>query len=166
MLPLLPATVVEQSPAANQPRATTTTTSTTTSVPIEVLVAGVDFAGLEQWRIDLARAEHGRCGEWYELALEADWSPEDWPQLSRIMWRESRCTPTAWNGRVPAADWQPGSGCPDAGLVQINCVHRQSFTELGWQWPQDAFDPLLNLHFAAMLYDHGRGCKHWAWLDC
>lgn len=167
----LPAAKVEQAPVASQPQTTTSTSSTsttTTTVPIETQLAQVDFAGLRELEVAAARDKYGPCGEWYELAIDADWPAEDWPRLSRIMYRESRCTVDAWNGRMPAAQWQPNAnmGCPDAGLVQINCIHRDSFTQLGWQWPADAFNPILNLHFAAMLYDNGKGCKHWAWLDC
>lgn len=168
----LPVAQVEQAPVASQSQATTTSTSstssTTTTVPLEVQLANVDFAALRELHIAEARAKHGPCGEWYETAIDADWPAEDWPRLSRIMYRESRCTIDAWNGRVPADQWKPNSnmGCPDAGLVQINCIHRDSFTQLGWSWPADAFNPILNLHFAAMLYDGGKGCKHWRWLDC
>lgn len=170
--PQLPVVTVHQAPVGGVSQTTSTTTSsttsTTTSMPLEVVLSTVNFEALAQLQISQAREIYGACGEWYETAIAAGWPAADWPRLSRIMFRESRCTVTAWNGRVPAEQWQPnaGMGCPDAGLVQINCVHHDGFTQMGWQWPTDAFNPERNLAYAALLWDNGNGCKHWAWLDC
>jgi hypothetical protein len=54
------------------------------------------------------------------------------------MWRESRCTPTADSG-------------PDHGLTQINQIHTQWITDLGWTFA-DMKDPAKNLRFAWLLY--------------
>ena len=67
--------------------------------------------------IDEQRMLHGQCGEWHDLAISVGWSESDWPILSRIMYRESRCQPDAWNGS-------------DAGLVQCNRIHTKRLMKL------------------------------------
>lgn len=47
------------------------------------------------------------CPQWYDEAMAAGFSPNQWGQLDHIMYRESRCIPTAYNR----------SGA--SGLVQI-----------------------------------------------
>lgn len=39
----------------------------------------------------------GRCAEWYAMALAAGFTHEEWVRLAPIMYRESRCQPTAYN---------------------------------------------------------------------
>ena len=80
------------------------------------------------------------CQMWLQTALEAGW-PNDRKILDRlgfIMWRESRCQPTADSG-------------PDHGLTQINQIHSKWITDLGWTHEQMK-DPLINLRFAWLLY--------------
>lgn len=80
------------------------------------------------------------CQQWLQTALEAGW-PNDRKVLDRlgfIMWRESRCQPDADSG-------------PDHGLTQINQIHTQWITDLGWTLEQMK-DPALNLRFAWLLY--------------
>jgi len=105
------------------------TTTTTTIAPV------VDYAAV----IESERAEHGRCGEWHDLAISVGWQEEEWATLSTVLWTESRCTPDAWNGH-------------DAGLTQINQIHSKWLAELGLDHPTDMFDPRLNLWFAYQLY--------------
>lgn len=80
------------------------------------------------------------CQQWLQTALQAGW-PNDRTILDRlgfIMWRESRCQPDADSG-------------PDHGLTQINQIHTQWITDLGWTFA-DMKDPAKNLRFAWLLY--------------
>lgn len=86
----------------------------------------------------------GRCTQ-YEplleaLAPEGGWSVD---VFSRLMWRESRCDPTA------------RSRTRDSGLLQINDRHLAS---LGAQWGTevDPYDPVMNIRAAAVLCDESR----------
>lgn len=127
-------------------------------IPAEVDLSGVDWDGLaaiqaaeeaaaQQASIDAARAFHGQCGEWHDLAIEVGWTEEEWEWLSGTIYRESRCQAGAWNGA-------------DAGLSQINKVHQQWLSDMGWNHPDDMFDPRKNLTFALMLYRES-GCRPW-----
>ena len=80
------------------------------------------------------------CQQWLQTALEAGWPNERkiLDRLGYVMWRESRCTPTADSG-------------PDHGLTQINQIHTKWITDLGWTHEQMK-DPALNLRFAWLLY--------------
>jgi len=140
---------VELHPLPTQSFPTTTTTvavpsTTTTTVP-PVTLGDIGQA------IDDARAIHGKCGEWHDLAISVGWTEDEWPVLSRVLYRESRCTPDAWNGH-------------DAGLVQINQIHTEWIESIGMSHPDSMFDPALNLRFAKMLKDSS-GWSPWAWLE-
>lgn len=140
---------VQLYPLPQQSIPTTTTTvapatTTTTTVP-PVTLGDIGQA------IDDARATWGRCGEWHDLAISVGWTEDEWPVLSRVLYRESRCTPDAWNGH-------------DAGLVQINQIHTEWIESMGWSHPDSMFDPALNLRFAKMLKDSS-GWSPWAWLE-
>jgi hypothetical protein len=100
---------------------TTTSTSTTTVVLVDPAV-------------------YGQCGEYHDMAIQAGWSEEQWPTLSRVMWKESRCTTDAWNGH-------------DAGLTQINQIHTDWLAEMGFSHPDDMFSPYNNLLFAYRLWN-------------
>jgi hypothetical protein len=148
-LPLLPVAPVVSIPMTVAPQATTTSTTTTTEVPL--VSDPNDY-------IDEARAIYGRCGEWYETALAAGWElPTYWPDLSRIMYRESRCTATAFNGH-------------DAGLTQLNQVHTGGMATLGYTWPDDAYTPFINLRYAWVLYRDAcidnNGQRPWSYIEC
>ena len=52
------------------------------------------------------------CPQWYGLAMEQGWHPEQWPTLSRVMDAESSCNPSAKN---------PSSSA--SGLLQILAGH-------------------------------------------
>jgi hypothetical protein len=80
------------------------------------------------------------CQQWLQTALKAGW-PNDRKVLDRlgfVMWRESRCQPDADSG-------------PDHGLTQINQIHTQWITDLGWTL-EEMKDPAKNLRFAWLLY--------------
>ena len=151
-LPLLPVTPVVIIPVTVAPQATTTTSTTTTTTTEVPLVPDVhDY-------IDESRAQYGNCGEWYETALVAGWElPTYWPDLSRIMYREARCIPTAFNGH-------------DAGLTQLNRLHSKGMSTLGYVWPDDAFIPEVNLRYAWILYRDAcinhNGQRPWSYIKC
>jgi len=80
------------------------------------------------------------CQQWLQTALQAGWPNERkiLDRLGFVMWRESRCLPTADSG-------------PDHGLTQINQIHKGWISDLGWTFEQMK-DPLINLRFAWILY--------------
>ena len=85
-------------------------------------------------------SEDTKCQQWLQTALEAGW-PNERKVLDRlgfVMWRESRCQPDADSG-------------PDHGLTQINQIHTQWITDLGWTL-EEMKDPAKNLRFAWLLY--------------
>jgi hypothetical protein len=88
-----------------------------------------------------------QCREWLPLAVQVGWPVEQLPMLDRVIYRESRCLPDAWNGH-------------DAGLTQINQIHTEFVAVMGWSWPGDMFDPELNLRFALKLWQ-GTGWRPW-----
>ena len=92
-----------------------------------------------------AAAIEGRpCAEWYDLAIEAGFTPEQWREpVSRIMWGESRCNPLA-DSPISSA----------RGLMQ----------HLSWWAPrcggtyEDLHDPTFSLRCAYKTYqDQGWG---------
>lgn len=109
------------------------TTTTTTMSPAEL--------------VEYARSVHGKCGEWYDEAMKAGWPPEEWKTISKVMYRESRCDPLAWNGQ-------------DAGLMQINKVHRKRLNYLGMAFPDSMFHGYWNLVFAHDLWQRA-GWEPW-----
>jgi len=124
---------------------------------IEIEAALIPKFDLETWNIaytahvEEQRTKYGQCGEWHDLALQVGWPPEEWQHLQKIIFRESRCTPNAWNGH-------------DAGLTQINQVHTKWLNQMGFSHPDDMFDPEKNLTFAYRLWS-GSGWKPWRFSD-
>ena len=134
-------TVIITTPKTTTPPETTTTTTTTVAIDWEAIAQTVAA------QIDEARFTWGQCGEWHDLAISVGWPEEEWPTLSKIIWRESRCTMDAWNGH-------------DAGLTQINQIHTKWLNQMGYSHPNDMFDPEKNLTFAFRLWS-GSGWKPW-----
>lgn len=121
---------------------TQVTTPPTTAAPTTTMP---DLSGID-W-VALARATYGKCGEYHDLAIKVGWPEEEWPRLQQVMWRESRCTTEAWNGH-------------DAGLTQINQIHSEWLSDMGWTHPNDMFNPEYNLTFAFRLWETS-GWKPW-----
>lgn len=95
-------------------------------------------------KIDAA-VERPNCKRYVDLARQIGWPKSQRANLARIMWRESRCTPTAHNLRDP---WG-GS----YGLLQING------SNVGWAirntWIDsrtDLTDPKKNLKVGLELW--------------
>jgi len=116
---------------------------TTTTINLE----GVNWDGLRQMEIDSMRQTYGKCGEYHDLAISVGWPEEEWPRLREVIWRESRCITNSWNGA-------------DSGLTQINQIHTEWLSQMGWSHPQDMFDPEKNLTFAFRLWQTS-GWKPW-----
>lgn len=132
------------------PETTTVAPETTTTVPETTTTVAIDWEAIAQTvaaQTDEARFTWGQCGEWHDLAISVGWPEEEWPTLNKIIWRESRCTMDAWNGQ-------------DAGLTQVNQIHKKWLAEMGWTHPNDMFDPEKNLTFALRLWETS-GWKPW-----
>lgn len=124
--PTSPAKSRKQPQAVTVP---TTSTSTTTTLPA------------------VAIPESASCPQWWPLAVSVGWPESELAMLDRVIFRESRCLPDAFNGH-------------DAGLTQINQIHREFVAVMGWQWPGDMFNAELNLRFALKLWQ-GSGWRPW-----
>lgn len=153
-----PADLVPLHPVTT-PATTSTTTSTTTTV---APFAGVDFQALAELTIAVERDEHGKCGEWHDLALEVGFTEDDWPTLRRVIGVETgdTCDPDAFNGNGKTRDnsW---------GLTQINTYgdlwpDRQQLC--GLTEPADLLDPRTNLRCAHLLQQRS-GWRPWRYLD-
>ena len=143
--------------------------------PIATLTApdlsGVDFdkigqaieeeqAITRQMEVDEARMLYGKCGEWRELALQIGWPAEEWPTLSYVLHRESRCNVDSHNKTDPLS----GS----RGLLQINgywCRPSQ-YSANGWLQDQgilttcdDLYNPETNLRAGLAIWLYGED-KH------
>jgi len=78
-------------------------------------------------------------------AITAGWPADQAPTLARVMFRESRCIPTAYN----ALDTAGGS----YGLLQVNGQHKAWLLETGYITSlDDLFNPDINLRAALHLY--------------
>lgn len=144
-LPGVPATIELGAALPTLPTTTTLVPSTTQVLDPEALGKAVEAY------VASARAQYGPCGEWYETALSVGWPPEEWHRLSYVLYRESRCIPIAWNGA-------------DAGLAQINQIHKEWLASMGFKYPDDMFDPTKNLMFAYRLWTTS-GWKPWSFED-
>lgn len=83
------------------------------------------------------------CPEWHTPFLLAGWDESEWDTAKWIIYRESRCNPLAFNG-------------VDAGLLQINEIHRERVESYGLVFPDSLFDGETNLWVANMLWmDYG-----------
>lgn len=80
------------------------------------------------------------CAEWYPLAMQVGWPAEEWPNVAKIMWRESRCRPEAHNGTDPNG----GS----FGLMQINAYwcKPSRWTDTGWLQDRMVLDNCQELY--------------------
>jgi hypothetical protein len=85
--------------------------------------------------------EYGPCSEWAPVAFAVGWPPEQWPTISRVMWCESKCKPTARNR----------SGA--VGLMQVLSHWFAS--------GQDPTDPATNLAVALEVW-HRQGWHAWS----
>ena len=131
MAPLPTAATVALSPA---PSVTTTT--------LEPQPGAVEDGALRSGTGAEGHGE-GRCPQWRETALAAGWSEAEWPTLSRIIYAESGCDPSAHNLNV-VGDYGRAAGLAQVmdGLWPSQC----GIT------PDQLFDPFLNLSCALLIY--------------
>ena len=112
--------------------------------------------------IEQAQQKYGRCGQWHDLAIAIGWPEEEWPIMSYVLHRESRCNIDSWNKTDPAS----GS----RGLMQINgswCrPNKWNPHPAGWLGAQgildscdDLFDPQVNLRAGLAIWLYGEN-KH------
>jgi len=108
------------------------------------------------------------CPQWFDTAVRAGWPIELWPQLSYIIWRESRCHIDSHNTT------DPHSG--SRGLMQINgfWCRPNSYTANGFLQDRaaltqcaDLFAPAVNLKSGWLIYSYSlernqNGWSPWA----
>lgn len=126
----------------------------------------IDLSGVD-WTA-LARHVYGKCGEWRDLAIGIGWPVEQWPTLSYVLHRESRCNIDSFNPTDPNG----GS----RGLMQINgfWCRPNRYTSQGWLQDKgilshcdDLYNPETNLRAGLAMWnyseDHnGCGWRPWA----
>lgn len=126
----------------------------------------VDLSGID-WKA-LARLVYGKCGEYRDLAISVGWPVEQWPTLSMVMFRESRCNFDSFNPTDPNG----GS----RGLIQINgfWCRPNRYSPQGWLQGmgilndcEDLFIPEINLRAGLAMWhysqDHnGCGWRPWS----
>ena len=99
---------------------------------------------------------HKGCAEYVADALTAGWPADQAPMLAKVIYRESRCNPLAYNSQ----DSNGGS----RGLMQLNGTHRKWLMETGFiNHLDDLFNPDINLRAALHLYRMvGNSWSPWA----
>jgi hypothetical protein len=87
-----------------------------------------------------------KCQEWLPLAVEMGWPNETHvlQKLGQVMWKESRCQAISAD-----SEWFNGH---DYGLTQINQIHEEWLSEMGWTLDDMAI-PSSNLRFAFLLWN-------------
>lgn len=92
-----------------------------------------------------------KCPQYWETALSVGWKYKNLKTLDKIMFRESRCIPSAFNAKDPSG----GS----RGLVQINGFWTPWLKQQGVLSPpkasQGLFNPAINLLSALHIYNYG-----------
>ena len=84
------------------------------------------------------------CAQYVADAITAGWPADQAPMLARVMFRESRCNPLAYNGQDPGGS---------RGLMQINAVHQTWLLEAGIITKlDDLFYPDVNIRAALHLW--------------
>lgn len=133
---------------------TSTTTTTTTTLPD---LSNVDF-------VSLARDMWGKCGEWHDLAISVGWPEEEWPTMSMVLYRESRCSTESYY----SGDANGGSH----GLMQINgfWCRPWSGSKIGWLQENgiltncdDLYNPEINLRAAWAIWQYGEAHNGCGW---
>lgn len=128
--------------------------------------AGIDWSALalliEEKKKEQNIATYGKCGQWYDLAVSVGWPKEEWPTLSYVLHRESRCNIDSHN------KMDPSSG--SRGLMQINgyWCRPSKYSKNGWLQDRgilttcdDLFNPEINLRAGLAIWQYGEekyGC--------
>lgn len=136
------------------------------AVPVAIQQQSIDLSGID-W-VALARHVYGRCGEYYHLAMAVGWPADQWPKISKVMYRESRCNTTSFNRTDPNG----GS----RGLMQVNgfWCRPNKYTKQGWLQDkgvlsscEDLFNAETNLRASLHMWlysqdKNGCGWRPWA----
>lgn len=124
----------------------------------------------------IAIPKNARCGQWWQMLLDAGWKQTDLLMADKIMFRESRCNPAAHNRNDPTTVMSiKGS----LGLFQINLFWMSKTTSYPKGYlqsfgigkrPLDLFVPATNARAALALFDYSEsrnGCGWAPWAtDC
>jgi len=109
-----------------------------------------------------AHAAGWKCPQWRQLALDVGFSKRDWVTLDKILYRESRCRPSAkgLNKRADGTVWST-----DLGLSQINNYSWVTYLRnLGIiKMSDDLLHPRTNLRAAKALYDYSKSKGYSPW---
>lgn len=110
----------------------------------------------------IQRSIHGKCGEWHDLAISIGWPESEWPTMSYVLYRESRCNIGSHNKTDPMS----GS----RGLMQINgyWCRPSKYSTNGWLQDRfilancdDLYHPTTNLRAGLAIWQYGEekhGC--------
>jgi hypothetical protein len=144
-------TAPKPQPVTVKPRVTpttTTTTTTTTTIPV------APHRGADQM-----------CPEWHQTALQVGWAPEDLPKLSYVLWRESRCDPTAHNTKDPTPDGSRGLSQINGYWCRVNQFNPEGFLQAHGVLDTcaDLHDPVTNLTAALTIWRYGRNLGRSGW---
>ena len=114
--------------------------------------------------VQLKVPKNALCPEWWELAVSVGWKKSELVKLDEIMWRESRCLPSAFN----AGDPNGGSH----GLMQINrfWCKKSRYSELGFLQDakklnrcEDLHDPKTALASALAIFNYSTKHNNNGW---
>jgi len=153
---------ITQAPTTTAPPTTTTTMPSLTLEQWGSLYVHMRETDPVAWQAyaDTRRALYGRCGEWYDLAISVGWPASEWPTLSKVLYRESRCN---WDSHNKT---DPSSG--SRGIMQINgyWCRKSQWSQNGWLQDRgilnvcdDLFNPTINLKAGLAIWMYGE-VKH------
>lgn len=156
--PVVATTTIVQPVTTTKAPAPTTTLPDLSSVDFNQLAITVEEERHANNQIDInaERREHGKCGEWHDLAIAVGWPESEWPTLSYVLYRESRCNIDSWNKTDPSS----GS----RGLMQINgfWCRPNKYDPNGFLQTvgilntcEDLFNPRINLQSGLAIWTYG-----------
>lgn len=115
------------------------------------------------------------CGQWWEMLRDLGWSEADVLKADTIIYRESRCIPSAHNPNDPTqiGKWKGSIGLFQTNLfwLQKTSAYPQGFLQTHGiaSKPVDLFDPVTNARAAQAIIAYNRGlggCGWTAWRGC
>lgn len=137
-------------------------TASPTRTPVEDTGGGVVWGGEVNTAALQSPYQEERLAL-YEMVCET-FADDPW-MCGHVVWAESIGDwaaqpedPLYWHRVVYGPYVSPTC---DRGLMQINCVHARRFTEHGWDYYVDAYDPVKNLVIAREIYND-QGCAGWS----